>query len=44
MFNEISLTVLDLPKQIKIAREFAVLGSYQESINAYKKCYKLIQE
>jgi hypothetical protein len=43
MFNELGLTITDLPKQVKIAREFTVLGSYPEAINVYKRCYKLIQ-
>lgn len=39
-----NITVLDLPKYIKIAREHACLGLYPESLSVLKKCLKAIQE
>jgi|LauGreDrversion4_2_1035121.scaffolds.fasta_scaffold67203_3 hypothetical protein len=38
------LTVLDLGKQIKIAREHACLGLYPESLAILKNCLKIIQK
>lgn len=36
-------TILDLPRYIKDAREKAVLGKYELSLEQYKKCLKLIE-
>jgi hypothetical protein len=38
------LTVLDLSKQIKMAREHSCLGLYPESLAILKKCLKIIQK
>jgi len=38
------ITVLDVGKYIKIAREHACLGLYPESLSLLKKCLKTIQE
>ncbi len=42
--NNNNLTILDLSKQIKLAREHACLGLYPESLNILKKCLKIIQK
>ncbi len=39
-----NLTVLDLTKQVKLAREHACLGLYPESLTILKKCLKIIQK
>ena len=42
MYNQ-QITILDLPKQLKLAREHAILGIYSEATSLYKKILKLIQ-
>lgn len=41
--NVQQISVLDLPKQIKLAREYAILGIYSEALSIYKKIYKTVQ-
>ncbi len=38
------ITVLDVAKYVKIAREHACLGLYSESLSLMKRCLKTIQE
>ena len=36
-------TVLDLSRYVKVAREFALLGKYEESLSKYKTALKIIE-
>jgi hypothetical protein len=38
-----NISILDLPKQIKLAREHAILGIYAEALSIYKRIYKVVQ-
>lgn len=44
MNNASKYTILDLPTRIKVARNQAVFGNYQEALKQYKLCLTLIQE
>lgn len=37
-------SILDLPKLVKVSREYAMLGVYPESLQKYKSALKLIQQ
>ena len=36
-------TILDLNRYVKVAREWAILGKYEESLNKYKTALKIIE-
>lgn len=37
-------TILDLPKYIRLARESAIFGFYEKSIEIFKRCLKIVEQ
>ena len=44
MSNQKQKNILDLSRYVKVARELAILGKYEDSLGKYKTTLKIIEK